>query len=492
MTRPVCPARSVPDRLARTFASGAWKQGATVQKHMAGWTSRCYTARMTLKQQILLTPAVMIALLSALVWFTLSHHAEMQAQNEIIRQWGRITDRMHLAKNAALHLGEIAEALQKPGDTPVEDLHFNYLEQYRILSGNLDCPACLDYISAETQNYLKAAESALAFKDNLDAAAVSAVLKGLHERLENLQQSFFARKRSAYVDYYAYLESSGPRLVHVLLSGLVFCVLLGAALSYRTIAVTRRRLAVLAGQARQICAGELSTVTPPPAIRDEVDELADCLAQMTQRLINVVAADKVIEGAEHERKRIAMDLHDQILSALTALARQIEKREALPQLLATLEETGHDIRRIIDDLHPATLDVLGLEEALRSHLQKNAGGADMPRYYFSFDAALHGCLNAYQSLCLYRITLEAVANVLRHAGCSQYEISFRHLQDKLVLSVEDNGKGFVCDDPVAAQGRGIGNILERAKSLHAEVHWGASRFSGGCCFSLSLPLACAE
>jgi signal transduction histidine kinase len=94
-------------------------------------------------------------------------------------------------------------------------------------------------------------------------------------------------------------------------------------------------------------------------------------------------------------------------------------------------------------------------------------------------------LDRLKQLALYRIAIEAIQNVIKHAAASRYEVNLEMCEETLVLSVEDNGKG-ISDINNRDSGRGLNNIRERAKAITAEVGWKPSRFSSGTRFELTL------
>lgn len=319
-------------------------------------------------------------------------------------------------------------------------------------------------------------------------------------RLETTYKSLWAKKRGAYIEYYDNLQITESNLFNVSMAILVLCIAAGLALSFWTITVTRKRLAALSTSANKICRGDLQAASAPKLIRDEIDELSMCLSQMTERLIGVVAIDKLLEGAEEERKRIAMDMHDQVLSNLTTLTRQVDslRLKQLPpdelsreyeRLLSNIDETGNDIRRILDDLHPRTLDHLGLEAAIRSFLEKNVVDSDSLSYYLNVDCGIDQYLSDYQRLSMYRIIQEAVHNIIRHARCNKLEISLRHKNNRIMLLIEDNGIGMTVDTELLNRGRGLTHIKERARSIGASVNWLPSRFSSGVKLELRMPIS---
>ncbi len=277
-----------------------------------------------------------------------------------------------------------------------------------------------------------------------------------------------------------------------------FAILVGILLSLGFARHILRRIKVLSDGAARITAGDF---TPPPApdkVRDELDGLAVSINQMTDQLIRVVAAEKLLEGAEEERRRIAMDIHDQTLADLSAVRRGLETLpqekpcgEAVTTIEADLQRAMTNLRVVMDNLHPQTLDILGLPAAIESLLEKACELPGSPAYHFlANDDAAALKLPRLAQLALYRIVVEAINNVLRHAHANQLEVGMTLRAGTLILAVEDNGRGFehALQLPTTNGGRGLHNIQERARAIGAQVSWRNSRFSSGTRFELVLPL----
>ncbi len=450
-----------------------------------------------LKSQILLAPAVTLFLIMGLIGFTLAQLTDIKRQNETVREWVRICAHTQGAITAGQRMRDIARKLQRQAVDRDDDLHFSYLENSRSFSDHLRYAELRKRLEPDTVARLHHVEQLVQYKDELDPATVENSLGTLLPSLEQIYRGFRVQKRAAYTDYYDNVNKITSQLATISLSVLALSVFSGVALSAWTIRRTKGRLGALARDARNICAGNLVSPPPPDTVRDEVDELASCMSTMTRRLLNVVATEKVLEGAEEERKRIAMDMHDQALSDLTHLARDLqalgasagltpEQRQRIGGIHRELEEAANSIRRIIDDLHPQTLDMLGLDKALRSYMEKHLAGPDLPDYFVHIDPDADEDLSEFQRLTVYRIILIAVANVIRHAQATRYEIECRRRNGVVTLIIEDNGVGFDYERARHNGGRGLTNIEERAKSIGAAVRWGRSRFSSGTRFELTL------
>jgi signal transduction histidine kinase len=219
---------------------------------------------------------------------------------------------------------------------------------------------------------------------------------------------------------------------------------------------------------------------------------------MTDQLIRVVAAEKLLEGAEEERRRIAMDIHDQTLSDLASVRRSLEQLgsnngcgTAVKPIETDLQRAIANLRIVMDDLHPQTLDILGLPAAIEAHLQRLGEHEAFPEFHFLTGTGIVELpLSRLAKVTLYRIAVEAIHNVQRHASASVLEVGLERRGSMLILAVEDNGRGFDFNPriPGSEGGRGLHNIRERARAIGAQVAWGPARFSSGTRFELKLPL----
>lgn len=285
-------------------------------------------------------------------------------------------------------------------------------------------------------------------------------------------------------------------LVMILVLGVA--ILLGIVLSLYFGRRILSRIQALSGAASRIAAGELEPPAAPEQINDELDALTLSINRMTKRLIQVVGTEKLFEGAEDERRRIAMDLHDQTLADLSSILRDIQGlaeisddscRKQTLGLETSLTRAMNNLRDIMNNLHPQTLDILGLGAALEAHLGRQCEGPGLPQYHYYCDTGIADLgLSRLQQLAVYRIGIEAISNVIKHASAGRFEVGLELRGGLLVLSVEDNGRGFM-PQALGNSGRGINNLRERARAIGAEVDWLSSRFSTGTRFELRLPVA---
>ncbi len=449
---------------------------------------------MSLKLQMLLAPGVVILLVFGLILFTLVKVSEIRSQNETVQEWVQVCSHSKQAIDASRRLEDLAARMRGASLQPDDDLHFNYLEESRALADHLLAPVVLERLSPESRDWVLHRLEEVNYRDDLDPDRAMPVLHDLGSRLTQLYRGFWAQKRAAYTSYYENVNRTTAQLVSVSLTVLALTVITGVALTVWSYRQTRRRLGRLARDARQVCSGGGEQLHAPEVIRDEVDEVAWCMSAMTRRLVKVVAGEKLLQGAEAERARIARDMHDQTLSDLTALARCLreaargERSADLDRFADEAEQISNHLRGVIDDLHPQTLELLGLATAMRAHLERRVGDAPSPRCLFHLDPAPETQLDPFQSLAIYRIYLAVVDNALRHARCSRIEVELRREGAELILNIEDDGIGFDPAEAMRRGGHGLTNIQQRARALGAEVEWGAPRFASGSRFTFRMAL----
>ncbi len=205
----------------------------------------------------------------------------------------------------------------------------------------------------------------------------------------------------------------------------------------------------------------------------------------------------VLDSIEAERKRIARDLHDQVLSDISHARRLLMELEpddesiraanADKLLIArrSVEQFSDSIRTAIDDLYPHTLENLGLCNSLESYL--GARFQSGPALDFRFDSRVDRSMRASQKLHVFRIVTELIDNSIAHSKCTTIEVRIRHRSDSVFISVCDNGEGFDLSTAVTSGNHGLNNIESRVAAMAAVGRW-TTGDSGGSCFELTLPV----
>lgn len=204
---------------------------------------------------------------------------------------------------------------------------------------------------------------------------------------------------------------------------------------------------------------------------------------------------QLVAAREEERRRLRRDLHDGLGPRLATLSMKIDAaRNLLARDPATVDrllreykqenqELLADLRRLVYDLRSPALDQLGLVSALRDYVANHQEvGAlhvqiDVPDPLPPLPAAVE--------VAVYRIVLEALTNVVRHAHAHSCAVTLRAQGDMLLLAIADDGRGM---DDRAPRGVGVTSMCERAEELGGHCVIGAGP-QGGTRVAVTLPLA---
>ncbi|MFO8102089.1 MAG: GAF domain-containing sensor histidine kinase [Dehalococcoidia bacterium] len=188
---------------------------------------------------------------------------------------------------------------------------------------------------------------------------------------------------------------------------------------------------------------------------------------------------KIMSVQEEERERIARELHDEVSQSLTGLAFNAEAvLSRLPQevgeIKGSLEEirdlairTLDEIHRVVYQLRPSLLDDLGLVAAvqwLADHYLEEAG----IKVLFE-TVGTERSLPAEAEITLFRITQEAITNIVRHAVAESVSIAVEFRDHSAAVHIEDDGQGFSVEEVTGSSetGRGLGllGMKERAELI---------------------------
>ncbi|MBT2143598.1 sensor histidine kinase [Rhodanobacter sp. LX-100] len=186
----------------------------------------------------------------------------------------------------------------------------------------------------------------------------------------------------------------------------------------------------------------------------------------------------VLRVQEDERRRLARDLHDGIGQNLTALKHRLAQiGDALPAELKALRaslddavtlcsDTLDDTRQLSRLLRPPILDDLGLEPALR-WLARSLGEA--AGIAIAVEIEPMPSLDGELQTLLFRITQEALNNVVKHAGAHSVLVHLVERGGRLQLQIVDDGCGFDPERAQAVGGIGLGGIRERLQLFNGQL-----------------------
>jgi two-component system sensor histidine kinase UhpB len=452
--------------------------------------------RIALKHQILMAPAAVLLLMTLLLGFLQYTYWGLSQKREQAQRVGTVTFSLIRANMAAQRMYDLARQHERQAtfglgdDAQIRELLDRLEEMHAHLADSLQRLLPLLNLPAEESRELLETVRELSPGLGFDLNRFIATMGKLQPQLANLSSHAQQLQKVPTKELDELVDRAALVSVIVLGAAIPLGVLLALYFSRRIL----RRIQTLSDTAGRIVRGDLTPPVAPAVVHDELDDLTLSINRMTEQLIRVVGTEKLLEGAEEERRRIAMDIHDQTLSDLSSILRGLqtlqEQESCRGEAVALEEELKRaitDLRQLMDNLHPQTLDILGLGAALQSHLERYLGKGDLPEYHLYISSDVDATeLPRLAKLTLYRIAVEAIHNVIKHARANRYEVNLDRRGDQIVLSVEDNGVGFDEQQVALRGGRGLHNIRERARAIGARVAWSPSRFSTGSRFELTL------
>ena len=286
----------------------------------------------------------------------------------------------------------------------------------------------------------------------------------------------------------------------LLLPGLVVLLLaipVGTLFGLLTTRGTVRRLRRLASTTATFAEGDFSQrVVEGP--QDEVGRLESNFNEMASRLEAAVVRERVLaeKGARlAERSRISRELHDSIsqdLFSLSLLAGGLERalpadspvRAEVQTLAETVQSTNREMRALLLELRPSTLDEKGLVAALQELVTTYSA-----RLGIKVSADLEPVAMAPAAeLAALRIAQEGLANAIKHAHASTIRLAMHRRGDIAEITVSDDGQGFVPNGN--GSGLGLRLMRERVDELGGSLTI-ESREGSGTVVSATLPLSAA-
>ncbi|MCK4235873.1 MAG: sensor histidine kinase, partial [Candidatus Krumholzibacteria bacterium] len=203
-------------------------------------------------------------------------------------------------------------------------------------------------------------------------------------------------------------------------------------------------------------------------------ELLDALERRERELKSLTTG--LVDSIEEERRQIALSLHDESGQSLMALKVEldiiekwlpVDEERCMKSLGVIREQIQHiteSTRRISYSLHPSILEDLGLVSTLRWYIDSFVKGKELEVDIEAsgFDEELPMQMN----LTLYRVAQETLTNVVRHADASRVLLKLTKGYPRVILVIDDNGKGFSLDEgAVPERGLGIVGMRERVGDL---------------------------
>jgi PAS domain S-box-containing protein len=182
---------------------------------------------------------------------------------------------------------------------------------------------------------------------------------------------------------------------------------------------------------------------------------------------------KLIEAQERERARISRELHDDISQRLAMLTIELEQLgqkffDSPPDLLHRVArlrnqsaDIATDVQSLSHELHSSKLEYLGITTAMRAFCHEFSDQQNV-EVVFAHDE-IPRTLPQDISLCLFRVSQEALQNAVKHSGVRHFDVELRCASDAIHLTVRDSGSGFDSEGALKTQGLGLVSMAERVK-----------------------------
>ncbi len=190
-------------------------------------------------------------------------------------------------------------------------------------------------------------------------------------------------------------------------------------------------------------------------------------------------SNRTISIQEQERKELSQELHDEIGQNITALKTElimIERTGLQHSDKFSTERIRHAADMIYDSvynmmnwLRPSELDEIGLTNILTGAFFASRLSAANIHYVHDITANLQQ-LTAAQEIAIFRIVQESVTNTIKYSTGDLYSVSIHQVADILILSMSDNGNGFVKQGASKSGGFGLSGIEDRVTSLDGDFY----------------------
>jgi two-component system sensor histidine kinase DegS len=193
---------------------------------------------------------------------------------------------------------------------------------------------------------------------------------------------------------------------------------------------------------------------------------------------------RIIEAQEGERLKLSRQMHDGPAQALTNLILQAEicerlfesdperARTELANLRNAVAGTFQKVKGLILSLRPMMLDDLGVVPTLRRYVDSFSDNSGVPAQMMITGKERR--LESHKEVTIFRIVQELLNNAVEHAHATNVQIALDAGDDRVYVSVEDNGSGFELSDALTspdADKLGLATMRERVEMLGGQLYF---------------------
>ena len=197
-----------------------------------------------------------------------------------------------------------------------------------------------------------------------------------------------------------------------------------------------------------------------------------------------IAAQSIIDAEEHERKRIAADLHDNIGAYASAIRADIEKivdtgfeknNNSLQNLQQHSQEIIDSLRDTIWVLNKDNITITGISDRIKNYISKLRPTYDAIQFHINEDIKNDVRISSQHALNIFRIIQEAIHNALKHGEAANISIDIGS-NEVILIQVKDDGKGMSQTD--TTEGNGLLNMKARAREIGMQLSILSKRTEG--------------
>lgn len=223
------------------------------------------------------------------------------------------------------------------------------------------------------------------------------------------------------------------------------------------------------------------------------------LMQQNEELLtkNLEIQSALTEGQNIERKRMAIELHDNInakiaaakwiLETINTPEKTAEEQLVINRLVEAMSDIYEDVRFISHNLVPKDIELNSLSHLVGQLLQ-NLNQNQKIKFNFTFTGVEPDLGNAMKTQA-YAMIMELINNVIRHSHGQHADVKINFLSEVMGIEVEDDGIGFNPEEPHT--GTGLKNLTSRVKSVHGKMSI-ANRKPTGIHIHIEIPLGKAQ
>ncbi len=183
----------------------------------------------------------------------------------------------------------------------------------------------------------------------------------------------------------------------------------------------------------------------------------------------------LLEAQEKERKRVSKELHDGVGQKLLMIKNSITLNPS--KTFKIVDSTIEDIRSISRNLHPVQLEKFGLTKAIENIVEDLN---ELTTIFFSDEIDnIDNFFPKEKEIYLYRIIQECVNNIIKHSQATAAKIVAKKEGNKVVVTIQDNGKGFSLDESLNKQKSfGLKSLQERVDFLKGKISFNSEENKG--------------